>query len=248
MIFSPDEFEVMPAAGDCFFHLKVLSIRCLRRRPLDMTSLNSLPADVIRAVISFVGRDAAIDGNFTIDSSLWNVARGWDEHIAEALDWSHIAISSRDYGAAGHVVKVVENDSMRNLASQAVDMGVKCASALPRAICEKVRRATFVFDESGRFRLSVSFPNLEFVDLASTQERELSPPFYRGRPSPMSDKFYEDVLPLLRGVKAIRDIKCYVTDCIALQPSDNVVSPGHGARQATREVLGNLSALARRRA
>ena len=42
-----------------------------------MTSLNSLPADVIRAVISFVGRDA------TIDSSLWNVARGWDEHIAK---------------------------------------------------------------------------------------------------------------------------------------------------------------------
>ena len=47
-------------------------------------TLNSLPADVIRAVISFVGRDAAIDGNFTIDSSLWNVARGWDDHIAES--------------------------------------------------------------------------------------------------------------------------------------------------------------------
>ena len=210
-------------------------------------SLNSLPADVIRAVISFVGRDAAIDGNFTIDSSLWNVARGWDDHIAEALDWSYIAISSRDYGAAGHVVKVVEIDEMRHLASQAVDLGVKCASALPRAICEKVRRATFVFDESGRFQLSVPFPNLEFVDLASTQEREWSPPFHTRR-SPMSDKFYEDVLPLLRGVKAIRDKQCYVTDCIALPTSDYVVPPGHDVRQATCEVLGNLSALARRRA
>ena len=216
-----------------------------------MTSLNSLPADVIHTVISFVGRNSAIDGNFTFgwdDGSLWAVARGWDEHVAEALDWSYVTISRRNYGAAGHVVDVVENDEMRYLASRTLDMGVERAAALPQLIREKVRRATFVFDESGRFRLSVSFPNLEFVDLASTQERELSPPFYRGRPSPMSDKFYEDVLPLLRGVKAIRDIKCYVTDCIALQPSDNVVSPGHGARQATREVLGNLSALARRRA
>ena len=143
--------------------------------------------------------------------------------------------------------EVVENDEMRYLASQAVDLGVKCASALPRAIREKVRRATFVFDESGRFQLSVPFPNLEFVDLASTQEREWSPPFHTRR-SPMSDKFYEDVLPLLRGVKAIRDMKCYVTDCIALRYSDNVVSPGHGACQVAREVLGNLSALARRRA
>ena len=213
-----------------------------------MTSLNSLPADVIHAVISFVGRNSAIDGNFTIDSSLWVVARGWDEHVAEALDWSYVTISRRDYGAAGHVVDVLENDEMRYLASRRLDMGAARAAALPRAIREKVRRATFVFDASGRFEAlgAAPFPNLERAELAATHARERPAPFHCRR-EPMGDAFYADVLPLLRGVAAIRDMKCYVTDtfgCGDGEPAPPLLpGPGRGARDAARDALAGLKAI-----
>ncbi|KAH8045380.1 hypothetical protein JL722_14276 [Aureococcus anophagefferens] len=225
-----------------------------------MTSLNSLPADVIHTVISFVGRNSAIDGNFIhtvisfrTTSSLWAVARGWDEHVAEALDWSYVTISRRDYGAAGHVVDVVENDEMRYLASRTLDMGVERAAALPQLIREKVRRATFVFDDSGRFEFlaKAPFPNLECVELASTHAR-VRPARLHCHREPMGDAFYADVLPLLRGVSRISDMKCYLTDCFG--PGERtpqrhpVPGPGRAARDAAREALGNLKALARRRA
>jgi hypothetical protein len=113
--------------------------------------------------------------------------------------------------AAGAAVDVVENDEMRYLASRRLDMGAARAAALPRSIREKVRRATFVFDASGRFEAlgAAPFPNLERAELAATHARERPAPFHCRR-EPMGDAFYADVLPLLRGVAAIRDMKCYV--------------------------------------
>ena len=156
--------------------------------------------------------------------------------------------AGRAVPAAGAAVDVVENDEMRYLASRRLDMGAARAAALPRAIREKVRRATFVFDASGRFEAlgAAPFPNLERAELAATHARERPAPFHCRR-EPMGDAFYADVLPLLRGVAAIRDMKCYVTDTFGRgdgEPAPPLLpGPGRGARDAARDALAGLKAI-----